>query len=102
MSLSYAGCAEVVFIKSEDVGEAFHSLEQNKPFASSVDYKLHHPSVATPPIEIFGMTRTQWTGFMLVPGKAPPPGEAFRSLKQDIVGSGGARDHLLLKWNYRS
>ncbi|KAK7268357.1 hypothetical protein RIF29_21055 [Crotalaria pallida] len=99
---TYTGCAEVVFVKSEDVGEAFHSSEQNKPFVSSpVDYKLHHPSVATPPVEIFGMTPTQRTGFMPLPGKAPPPGEAFRSLKQGIVRSGGDRDHLLLKWNYR-
>ncbi|KAK7268355.1 hypothetical protein RIF29_21053 [Crotalaria pallida] len=66
------GYSEIMFVKSEDVGEDFRSLEQDKPFGSSlIDYKLHHPSVATLPAEIFG-TPTQRTGFMPQPGKAPP------------------------------
>ncbi|XP_019430042.1 PREDICTED: serine/threonine-protein kinase ATM-like isoform X2 [Lupinus angustifolius] len=81
--------AQVVFVRSEDAREAFRSLEQNKPFgANLVDYKLHHLSLTTP-AERLG-TSTQPTGFMPLPGKAPPPQEAFSTLKQNIVTSADA------------
>ncbi|CAL0314751.1 unnamed protein product [Lupinus luteus] len=78
------GSAQVVFVRNADAGEAFRSLELNKPFgATLIDYKLHHGSLATPPAERIGIP-TQPTGII------PPPGEASGTLKQDIVRSADA------------
>ncbi|OIW05399.1 hypothetical protein TanjilG_28864 [Lupinus angustifolius] len=78
------GSAQVVFFRNTDAGEAFRSLELNKPFgATLIDYKLHHGSLATPPADRIGIP-TQPTGII------PPPGGASRTLKQGIVRSADA------------
>lgn len=46
------GRAQIVFIRSADAGEAFRSIQQNKPFGGAlIDCKLHRHSVIIPPVE---------------------------------------------------